>query len=115
MVHWSFTSSYRSNRSTLMRLVVIVVLLIAVLADKPRLASAARVVIATVPVGSGPDGVGVNATTNRIYVANFGGSSVSVIDGATNTVFATVGVGNNPEGVSVNETTNRIYVANHAT
>ena len=36
-------------------------------------------VVATVTVGSGPRGVGVNPTTNRIYVANGDGNSVTVI------------------------------------
>ena len=55
-------------------------------------------IIATVPVGNTPDGVAVNPTTNRIYVANAVPISVpnivSVIDGATNMVIASVGVGN---------------------
>ena len=83
-----------------------------------------QTVVATVPVGSSPFGVGVNPATNRIYVANSATvldangvpiSTVSVIDGATNTVAATVPVsgGLNPstKGVGVNPTTNRIYVA----
>jgi YVTN family beta-propeller protein len=69
-------------------------------------------VIATIPVGHHPLGVGVNPITNRIYVANYGGDSVSVIDGAANTVSSTVPVGAFPWGVGVNPTTNRIYVAN---
>ena len=41
-------------------------------------------VIATVPVGTFPGGVGVNPTTERVYVANEGSNSVSVIqDDAT--------------------------------
>lgn len=46
-------------------------------------------VIATVTVGSGPYGVGVNPITNRIYVTNQGSDNVSVINGNTNTVIAT--------------------------
>jgi len=71
-------------------------------------------VIATVPVGTFPQGVGVNPTTNRIYVANQGGNTVSVIDGTSNTVIATVPVGNSPGYVDVNPTTNYIYVANYS-
>ena len=55
----------------------------------------------------------VNASTNRIYVANNDSNNVSVIDGASNTVVATVAVGHCPTGVAVNPNTNRIYVANH--
>src|SRR5664279_5203230 len=44
----------------------------------------AQQVIATVPAGYEPGAVQVNPVTNKIYVANFGDSTVSVIDGATN-------------------------------
>jgi YVTN family beta-propeller protein len=71
-----------------------------------------QTVVATVPVGSSPFGVGVNPTTNRIYVSNFGSNTASVIDGATDAVVATVPVGSSPLGVGVNPATNRIYVAN---
>ncbi len=67
---------------------------------------------ATVAVGASPLGVGVNPTTNRVYVTNFGANSVFVIDGATNAVLATIPVGTNPIGVGVNPATNRVYVAN---
>jgi YVTN family beta-propeller protein len=68
-------------------------------------------VIATVDVGGGPGPfVGVNPTTNRIYVPNSSGY-VSVIDGLTNTITATIGIGvGYPDAVAVNPTTNRIYV-----
>jgi YVTN family beta-propeller protein len=56
--------------------------------------------------------VGVNPTTNRIYVANAANDTVSVIDGPTNTVAATVSIGGfGLFGVGVNPTTSRIYVA----
>lgn len=65
-----------------------------------------------IAVGSSPQGVGVNPSTNRVYVANGLADSVSVIDGATELVVATIGVGDQPVGVAVNPTTQRIYVAN---
>jgi YVTN family beta-propeller protein len=45
-------------------------------------------------------------------VSNNGGSTVTVIGGATNTVTATIAVGAGPEGVAVNARRNVIYVAN---
>ncbi len=72
----------------------------------------AQTVVATVAVGDFPTGVAVNEKTNRIYVANAGSDTVSVIDGATNTMISTIAVGDGPFGVAVNEKTNRIYVAN---
>ena len=70
--------------------------------------------LATIPVGSVPIGVAVNATSNKIYVANSRSNNISVIDGASNTVVATVADPNAiaPFAVAVNATTNTIYVAN---
>jgi len=70
--------------------------------------------VATVSVGSAPVGVVVNATSNKIYVANGGSNNVSVIDGASNAVVATITDPNavKPVALAVNPTTNTIYVAN---
>ena len=54
--------------------------------------AAAPTVTATISVGTTPLDVGVNASTNRIYVANSTSSTVSVIDGASNTVLSTISV-----------------------
>ncbi len=48
------------------------------------LPTGAQRVTATLPVGSGPAALAVNPMTNKIYVANSNGSTVTVIDGATN-------------------------------
>ena len=69
-------------------------------------------VIATVPVGPSPLSPAVNIQTDRIYVANQFGNSVTVIDGTTNSVIATVQTGISPVVAAVNEVTNKIYVAN---
>ncbi len=74
--------------------------------------SVAQTVVATVGVGTQPSGVGVNPTTNKIYVANYASDNVSVIAGAADTVTTTVGAGSLPVGVGVNPTTNKIYVEN---
>jgi YVTN family beta-propeller protein len=49
---------------------------------------AAQSSVQTIPVNM-PGMMGVNPTTNRIYVAS-GSNNVSVIDGATNTIIATM-------------------------
>ena len=69
-------------------------------------------VVGTVGVGTRPFGVGVNATTGRVYVANRETHTVSVIDGASLTVVGTVGAGSGPTAVGVDGTRNRIYVTN---
>src|SRR6266478_2850424 len=68
--------------------------------------------ISSVRVGAGPIALAVNAATNRIYVANSGGGSISVIDGKNDSAVATLSVGPRPYVVAVNPTTNRIYVSN---
>jgi len=53
----------------------------------------------------------VNTTTNKIYISNYFGNDVTVIDGASNAI-TTVSAGTNPGAVAVNLATNKIYVAN---
>ncbi len=71
----------------------------------------AQTLLTNVTTGSYPVALAVNATTNKIYVVNQDGNSVTVIDGATNNT-ATVWTGGAPDAVAVNSVTNKIYVAN---
>src|SRR5215469_15612021 len=69
-----------------------------------------------IPVGKFPSAIGVDGTTNRVYVVNAGDNTVSVIDGTTDAVIGKpIRVGNTPLGyrVGVDEATNTIYVANY--
>jgi YVTN family beta-propeller protein len=50
-------------------------------------------VIATVTVGSGPQGLAVTPNGNEVYVANYLASTVSVISTASDSVIATVALG----------------------
>ncbi len=50
----------------------------------------------------------MNPVTNKIYVANFAGNNVTMIDGATNST-TTVPAGLRPVAVAVNSVTNKIY------
>jgi YVTN family beta-propeller protein len=73
--------------------------------------TATRAVVATIPVGNGPQGVAVNAAGTRVYVAN--GDSpygVSVIDTATNSVIDTFPVIDNPGAIVVRPDGKRLYV-----
>ncbi len=61
--------------------------------------TATNTVVATILVGSKPQGVAVNLAGTRAYVTKEDGK-VSVIDTATNTVIGTITVGNAPRGVA---------------
>ena len=96
------------------RMVLLVTTLLAVslvLMGAPGV-SVAQTVVATVAVGTNPIAVGVNPTTNKVYVANIGSNTVSVIDGATNSVVATPTVGTDPRAIGVNLTNGKVYVPN---
>jgi YVTN family beta-propeller protein len=69
-------------------------------------------VIATVPVGTAPDGAAVTPDGTKVYVTNSGSNTVSVIDAATTTVIATIPVGSTPVGVAVTPDGTKVYVAN---
>src|SRR5208283_922522 len=55
---------------------------------------------APVPAGQNPHAVAVNPVTNKIYVADKGDGTVTVIDGGTNTT-TTVAAESNPYAVAV--------------
>lgn len=64
-----------------------------------------------VPVGHQPVSIAVNPSTDRVYVANGGSSTVTVIDGATDKAIANVPVGDLPYTIAVNRAANKIYVS----
>ncbi len=70
-----------------------------------------RTVLATVPVGLGPNGVAVDQKRGTVFVASGLGNSVTVID-AQHQVVATVPVGLEPDGVAVDSDSGNAYVAN---
>ena len=69
-------------------------------------------VVATIPVGSAPQGIAFNPDNGFLYVANQGSNTVSVIDGTTNTVTATIPVGSLPQSIAFNPDNGFMYVAN---
>jgi YVTN family beta-propeller protein len=71
-------------------------------------------VLRSVAVGSQPLGVGLDATLGRVYVANSGDNSVSVLDESNDRVMATIQVGQKPFfHVAVDETRHQVYVTNN--
>jgi YVTN family beta-propeller protein len=72
--------------------------------------------IGSISVSTQPWGIGVNADTNKIYVASRGGyegnqSSVTVINGSTNSVVKTIPASGYAYLVGVNPDTNKIYIS----
>ena len=71
--------------------------------------TSSNTVVATVGVGSQPNGVAITPDGTRAYVAN-GGGDVWVIDTSSNTVVAKVVVGSYPTGVAITPDGARAYV-----
>jgi uncharacterized protein len=64
-----------------------------------------------IQVGKAPESIAINLLTNRLYVTNGNGGSVTVIDGATDKAIANVSVGGLPYSIAVNQATNKVYVS----
>src|SRR5687767_311439 len=82
---------------------------VAVLVLGGALPAVAQTVLPSIPAGSDPRAVAVNAALNKVYVANHVSNSVTILDGASNTTVA-VPVGNGPSHVAVNPVTSKVYV-----
>ena len=63
--------------------------------------TASAAVVATVPVGAGPHGMGITPDGRKVYVSGDGGSSVTVIDTATDRAAGQIEVGKSPHGVAM--------------
>ncbi|HXZ49785.1 MAG TPA: IPTL-CTERM sorting domain-containing protein [Usitatibacter sp.] len=70
-------------------------------------------VVTSIPVGAKPQGMALDPSGTRLYVANFNSDSVSIISTATNTVIQTVSLppSSAPTGVVVDPAGNDWYVA----
>ncbi len=71
----------------------------------------------TVPAVTGvqdlPHGVEVDEAANRVFVANYGSNSVSIINGFTNAVMDTITGVAGPKGVAYRPTGDFLYVGNY--
>jgi YVTN family beta-propeller protein len=66
---------------------------------------------AAIRVGAGPVSVAADTVRDRIYVANAGDGTVSVIDGKKGAVLATIPVGAHPYSIAVNSATGKVYIS----
>jgi len=74
--------------------------------------TATNTVIATIPVGTFPQGVAVSPDGSKVYVTTPASNIVAVIDTATNKMITTIPVGRGPIGVAVSPDGSKVYVAN---
>jgi len=71
--------------------------------------------VAAIEVGETPRGIAVDTARNRVYVANYGSDSLSVINTSSHTLIQTVGGLSSPNGVAYDPTHDLIWVTNYAT
>jgi YVTN family beta-propeller protein len=68
--------------------------------------------ITILPAGAIPCAIAVNSQANRLYVANFGDNTASVIDATSGHKTATVPVGRHPKAIAFDANRNLVFVAN---
>ncbi len=95
---------------TSQRRLVLLVLFLAVLSP----AVFAQTLLDVVPVGSAPKKAVVNTLTNKIYVGNSTGQSVSVIDGVTDQATTVPLQQIDVAALAIDPSTNKIYVTDDA-
>jgi YVTN family beta-propeller protein len=72
----------------------------------------ATTTVDAIKVGSTPQQIAISPDKKFAYVTNYGSTSVSVINLATNKVDATIAVASTPMGVAVSPDSSTVYVAN---
>ncbi|BDE11895.1 MULTISPECIES: serine/threonine-protein kinase [Mycobacterium] len=70
-------------------------------------------IAATIGVGARPEAVAVDPANHTVYTANYGDSTMSIIDAASHTLTATVPVGKGPVWVAVDPGTHLACTANN--
>ncbi len=66
----------------------------------------------SINVGNSPAGIDIRGTNDRVYVANYNGDSVSVIDTSNYQVITNINVGDSPIGAKVHNQKNLLYITN---
>ncbi len=69
-------------------------------------------VIGSVPVGSYAEGIAISPGDDTVYVANFGSSSITAVNGMTFSVTKTIALphGATPSGLVIDTSTNKLFV-----
>jgi len=66
----------------------------------------------TIPAGAIPCAIAVNASGDRLYVADYGDNTVTVIDAIADRKIAVLPVGTHPKAIAFDPSRNMVYVAN---
>jgi YVTN family beta-propeller protein len=74
-----------------------------------------RAILATVAVGTGPNGLAFHPTQPLLYVSAIQSGTVTVINTQTNTVTGSYNVGGMPQRIAVSPDGKELYVANETT
>ena len=75
-------------------------------------ACAAPVVQATLAMGNGTAGMGIDVATRKVFVSNYADGTLTVVHADTLAVLGTVPAGTHPRRLIVNSATNLVYVVN---
>jgi YVTN family beta-propeller protein len=68
--------------------------------------------VSDITVGPNPATVAVDSANHRLYAANQGSDTVSVVDTSTDLVVNTIVVGNAPSGLAIDPSTDLLFVSN---
>src|ERR671931_85092 len=72
-------------------------------------------IVRTIAVGRAPVALAVDGQTRRVFVANFGSATVSMLDAGSGAVLATTAVIPYPDALAIAMKTGRIFVASGLT
>ncbi|GAB4534845.1 MAG: hypothetical protein Kow0063_18380 [Anaerolineae bacterium] len=81
--------------------------------EPPPPPGCAPYLVASIAVGQGPRGVALDTTRNRVYVANYGDGSLSVVETGTNRPLHTITGLTSPNGVAYDPAHDLIWVTNY--
>ncbi|MBK6804563.1 MAG: YncE family protein [Betaproteobacteria bacterium] len=93
-----------------MKIATAVLLLVAVLMGGQ--AHAAPVIQATLTMGNGTAGMGIDVATRKVFVSNYADGTLTVVHADTLAVLGTVPAGAHPRRLIVNSASNLVYVVN---
>ena len=75
--------------------------------------TSSNTVVATIPIGYGPQGITIKQDGSRAYTADSDSDWVSIVDLTSNSVVKTIPAGDGPVIPALNNDDSRVYVASH--